>query len=56
MDRTSYPRPLFQQIIQEIEQATITPEELSRIKDEAAWGKAKERFAQEGREEGSEEI
>ena len=55
VDETSYQRPLFQQIIHEIEQDAITPEELSRIKDEAAWEKAKERFAREGSEDGLEE-
>jgi flagellar biosynthesis/type III secretory pathway protein FliH len=41
--------------IEEIRKQTIDPELLSEIKDEAAWEKAKARFAREGREEGLEE-
>ncbi len=52
VDETDYPSPLFQKIIREIERETITPEELSEIKEKAAWEKAKARFAREGREEG----
>jgi predicted transposase/invertase (TIGR01784 family) len=46
---------LFQKIISEIKRTTISPEEASEIKDEAAWELAKKRFIREGREEGREE-
>ena len=55
IDETNYDFPMFKRIISEIERTTISPEEASEIKDEAAWELAKERFAREGREEGREE-
>lgn len=52
IEENDYSEILFQQMIQEIRKQTIDPELLSEIKDEAAWEKAKARFAREGREEG----
>ena len=47
IDETNYSSPLFQRIISEIERTSISPEEASEIKDEAAWELAKERFIRE---------
>lgn len=55
IDEANYSSPLFRRIISEIERTTVSPEEASEIKDEAAWELAKVRFAREGREEGREE-
>ncbi len=55
VEESDYGEMLFQQMIEEIRKQTIDPELLSEIKDEAAWEKAKARFAREGREEGLEE-
>jgi len=52
----SHFRPMFKRIISEIERTTISPEEASEIKDEAAWELAKARFIREGREEGHQEA
>jgi len=52
VEESDYGEILFQQMIEEIRQQTIDPDLLSEIKDEAAWEKAKDRFAREGREEG----
>jgi len=43
---------LFQRMIEDIRKQTIDPDMLSEIKDEAAWEKAKARFAEEGWREG----
>jgi len=51
VDEANYSSPLFRRIIAEIERTSISPEEASEIKDEAAWELAKERFIREGREE-----
>jgi len=55
IDDSNYDSPLFKRIISELERSTISPEEASEIKDEAAWELAKERFAREGREDGRQE-
>jgi predicted transposase/invertase (TIGR01784 family) len=55
VDETRYSSLLFRKIISDIESTTISPEEASEIKDEAAWELAQARFAREGREEGREE-
>jgi hypothetical protein len=55
IDESGYDEAPFQQMIKAIETQTIDPEVLSEIKDEAAWEKAKARFAKEGREEGLEQ-
>jgi len=54
VEENNYGEKLFQQMIEDIRRQTIDPELLSEIKDEAAWEKAKARFAKEGREEGLE--
>lgn len=48
MAEEDYPRLLFQEMIQEIRETTISPEILAEIKDDAAWEKAKARFRAEG--------
>lgn len=55
VDQQNHPSLLFERVIESMKKTTITPEELSQIKDEAAWEKAKARFALEGREEGRKE-
>jgi hypothetical protein len=55
VEETSYDEKLFQQMIEAIRKQTIDPNLLAEIKDEAAWEKAKARFAKEGWEEGREE-
>jgi flagellar biosynthesis/type III secretory pathway protein FliH len=55
VEESLYSEVLFQQMIEDIRKRTIDPNILSEIKDEAAWEKAKARFAREGREEGLEE-
>jgi len=54
VEESLYSEVLFQQMIEDIRKRTIDPDILSEIKDEAAWEKAKARFAREGREEGLE--
>jgi hypothetical protein len=56
VEESNYGEKLFQQMIEEIRKQTIDPELLSEIKDEAAWEKAKDRFAREGREVGQKEV
>ena len=56
IDETNYSSPLFQRIISEIERTTISSEEASEIKDEAAWELAKDRFIREGHKEAVEAI
>ena len=55
MEASDYEEGLWQKIINLIHKQNIDPELLSEIKDDAAWEKAKKRFAAEGREEGREE-
>ena len=59
IDQTHYPDTLWQNIITRIKRRDIDPAVLAELKDEAAWEKAKARFADEakkaGREEGREE-
>lgn len=52
VNQEKHPSLLFERVIEAMKKTTITPEELSQIKDEAAWEKAKARFALEGRAEG----
>ncbi len=55
MDETHYPNKIWQQIMALIKKRDIDPAVLAKIKDEAAWEKAKKRFAAEGKEEGMQE-
>ena len=52
IDETHYDLPIFQRIIKDIERSSISPEELSEMKDEEAWELAQQRFTREGRAEG----
>ena len=52
MEESQYNDSLFQEMMESIRKQTIDPDELAEIKDEAAWERAKARFAAEGREEG----
>lgn len=54
MNEGLYPDQLFQQMITNIRQQNISPEELAEIKDEAAWELATELFTAEGLERGIE--
>lgn len=51
MNDTNYSEAMFQTMIQEMRRSAISPEELSAIKDEAAWDLAKARFVAEGKSE-----
>ncbi len=55
VEENNYGEKLFQQMIKDIRSKKIDPELLAEIKDEAAWEKAKARFAKEGREDGRED-
>lgn len=52
VNESHYPDALFQGMLVAIRRQTISPDELAKIKDEAAWELAKRRFAEEGREDG----
>ena len=52
IDEARYPNKIWQNIMSLIKKRDIDPAILAKIKDEAAWEKAKKRFAKEGREEG----
>ncbi len=52
IDETIYPDNWLQEIITAIKKQNIDPELLSEIKDDEAWEKAKQRFVDEGRQEG----
>ena len=52
VEESHYDDRLFHQMIEEISKQTIDPALLAEIKDEAAWEKAKARFAKEARKEG----
>ena len=52
MGETHYPNPIWQAIMALIKKRDIDPAVLAKIKDEAAWEKAKKRFVAEGKEEG----
>lgn len=52
VEATNYDSDLFQKIIERMKKNTLSPEELSVIKDEAAWEEAKQNAMREGREEG----
>ena len=52
IEENRYSEKLFQRMIEDIRKQTIDPVLLEEIKDEAAWEKAKARFAREGREDG----
>ncbi len=52
MDEADYPHKIWQKMIKLIKKRDIDPAVLAKIKDEAAWEKAKQRFVAEGREEG----
>jgi len=57
MEETRYTDfPSYQRLLSEIRTETISPDVLARIKDEAAWEKAKARFEQEGRANGKAEL
>ncbi|MFO0604625.1 MAG: hypothetical protein U0324_15690 [Polyangiales bacterium] len=51
-DETRYPDPALQRVLRAAEKSTVTPEELARIKDEAAWEVSKADARSEGRAEG----
>jgi predicted transposase/invertase (TIGR01784 family) len=48
IEESRYSEKLFQGMIEDIRKQTIDPALLEKIKDEAAWEKAKARFAEEG--------
>lgn len=52
IDETIYPDNWLQDIITAIKKQSIDPKLLSEIKDDEAWEKAKQRFMNEGRQEG----
>jgi len=52
IDESHYPNEIWQNIMALIRRRDIDPAILAKIKDEAAWEKAKKRFAKEGKEEG----
>ncbi len=52
VEENQYSEKLFKRMIEDIRKRTIDPSLLSEIKDEAAWEKAKVRFAKEGWEAG----
>jgi predicted transposase/invertase (TIGR01784 family) len=52
MDEAHYPKRIWQQIMMLIKKRDIDPAILAKIKDEAAWEKAKKRFVAEGKQEG----
>ena len=52
VEETNYTSDLFQQIIERMRRNTLSPEELSSIKDEAAWEEAKQNALNEGRATG----
>jgi predicted transposase/invertase (TIGR01784 family) len=52
MDETRYTSQIWQHIMTLIKKRDIDPSLLAQIKDEAAWEKAKKRFAKEGKQEG----
>jgi flagellar biosynthesis/type III secretory pathway protein FliH len=55
IEENRYSEKLFQRMIEDIRQRTIDPALLEEIKDEAAWEKAKARFAAEGWKAGRDE-
>lgn len=55
MNKSHYPNEIWQDIMKLIKKRDIDPAVLAKIKDEAAWEKAKKRFAIEGKEEGKKE-
>ena len=55
IDNDQYGKPIWQDIINQIKKRDIDPAILAQLKDEAAWEKAKQRFANEGRKEGRKE-
>ena len=52
VDEADYESDLFRSIIERMRRNTLSPEELSIIKDEAAWEEAKQNALREGRAEG----
>ena len=52
MNEKEYQHSPWKKILDTIRKYSTDPKVLSEIKDEAAWDKAKERFAKEGREDG----
>lgn len=55
IDNQQYPDDLFQNMLKNMEKFTLSPEELSEIKDAAAWELAKQQFKMEGIAEGKTE-
>ncbi len=55
MDSQQYGKTIWQDIIAQIKKRDIDPSVLAQLKDEAAWEKAKQRFADEGWEKGIKE-
>ena len=52
IDETRYDSPIFRRVIEAIELDNTSPEELRKIKDEAAWDLALREEREDGREEG----
>jgi predicted transposase/invertase (TIGR01784 family) len=52
VNEANYDSDLFREIIERMKRNTLSPEELSVIKDEAAWEEAKQNALKEGRDEG----
>ncbi|MFO0604700.1 MAG: hypothetical protein U0324_16075 [Polyangiales bacterium] len=52
VDETRYPDPVQQRVLRAAVKSTATPDELARIKDEAAWEAARRGERAEGHEEG----
>ncbi len=55
IDSDQYRKTIWQDILAQIKKRDIDPSILAQLKDEAAWEKAKQRFADEGRKEGRKE-
>lgn len=55
VEEAKYESDLFQQIIERMRRNTVSPEELSNIKDEAAWEDAKRNMLAEGLQQGLEQ-
>jgi predicted transposase/invertase (TIGR01784 family) len=56
IDEARYPHQIWQKIMALIKKRDIAPAVLAEIKDEAAWEKAKQRFAAEGKQEAQQET
>ena len=52
IEEANYASDMFQQIIERMRRTTLSPKELSIIKDEAAWEETRQSALEEGRAEG----